>query len=74
MGEGVKREWISMLSEELMNPDFGLFVASADDGVSFQPNPSSDVNPDHLSYFEFAGQVVGMVRHAAFVTPRGSSI
>ena len=29
-------------------------------GATFQPNSLSDVNPDHLSYFRFAGQMMGL--------------
>jgi len=48
-----------MMSKEIFNPDNGLFKLSAD-GTSFQPNPQSYINPDHLSYFEFVGRVIGM--------------
>jgi len=44
----------------MLNPDYGLFTAT-DDGATFQPNPQSGINPDHLNYFRFTGQVVGMV-------------
>jgi hypothetical protein len=59
IGEGVKREWISLLSQEMCNPDFGLFTPSAD-GTTFHLNPNSGINQDHLSYFEFTGSVVGL--------------
>lgn len=29
-------------------------------GATFQPNSLSDVNPDHLSYFRFAGRMMGL--------------
>lgn len=29
-------------------------------GTTFQPNSNSSVNPDHLNYFRFAGQVLGL--------------
>ena len=29
-------------------------------GSTFQPNSNSSVNPDHLTYFRFAGQCLGM--------------
>ena len=29
-------------------------------GSTFQPNSHSDVNPDHLSYFRFAGRLMGL--------------
>ncbi|CAL8357211.1 unnamed protein product [Arctogadus glacialis] len=59
MGQGVVREWFDVLSNEIINPDYGLFTQSAD-GTTFQPNSNSSVNPDHLNYFCFAGQVLGL--------------
>jgi hypothetical protein len=60
---GLTREWFQVLAESIINPDYGLFVNSSE-GMTFQPNPFSDVNPDHLSYFRFAGRIVGLaVRH-----------
>uniref|UniRef100_UPI0037E96AF5 E3 ubiquitin-protein ligase HACE1 isoform X1 n=1 Tax=Semicossyphus pulcher TaxID=241346 RepID=UPI0037E96AF5 len=59
MGQGVVREWFDILSNEIINPDYGLFTQSAD-GTTFQPNSNSSVNPDHLNYFRFAGQILGL--------------
>ncbi|KAJ8411456.1 hypothetical protein AAFF_G00162640 [Aldrovandia affinis] len=59
MGQGVVREWFDILSNEIINPDYALFTQSAD-GTTFQPNSNSSVNPDHLNYFGFAGQVLGL--------------
>ncbi|XP_072316836.1 E3 ubiquitin-protein ligase HACE1 isoform X2 [Eucyclogobius newberryi] len=59
MGQGVVREWFDVLSGEIINPDYALFTQSAD-GSTFQPNSNSSVNPDHLNYFQFAGQVLGL--------------
>uniref|UniRef100_A0A3B3ST66 E3 ubiquitin-protein ligase HACE1 n=1 Tax=Paramormyrops kingsleyae TaxID=1676925 RepID=A0A3B3ST66_9TELE len=59
MGQGVVREWFDILSNEIVNPDYALFTQSAD-GTTFQPNSNSSVNPDHLNYFGFAGQILGL--------------
>ncbi|XP_021169457.2 E3 ubiquitin-protein ligase HACE1 isoform X3 [Fundulus heteroclitus] len=59
MGQGVVREWFDILSNEIINPDYALFTQSAD-GTTFQPNSNSSVNPDHLNYFQFAGQILGL--------------
>ncbi|KAK6170136.1 hypothetical protein SNE40_018604 [Patella caerulea] len=59
MGHGVVREWFDVLSREILNPDYALFTQSAD-GCTFQPNSNSSINPDHLSYFRFAGQILGL--------------
>lgn len=40
-------------------PLLALFKPSAD-GVTVQPNPDSYINPDHLSFFRFAGRVMGL--------------
>lgn len=53
------KDWFDALSQELLNPDYALFTVSPD-GVTFQPNPMSYVNPDHLNYFNFAGQIIGL--------------
>ncbi|XP_070568387.1 E3 ubiquitin-protein ligase HACE1-like [Ptychodera flava] len=59
MGQGVVREWFDILSKEILNPDYALFTQSAD-GSTFQPNSNSSINPDHLNYFRFAGQLMGL--------------
>ncbi|XP_067942124.1 E3 ubiquitin-protein ligase HACE1-like [Watersipora subatra] len=59
LGQGVVKDWFDALSQELLNPDYALFTVSPD-GSTFQPNPLSHVNPDHLNYFNFAGQIIGL--------------
>lgn len=53
---GLTREWYQLLSREMFNVQNGLFECSADG--SLQPSPSSEVQPDHLSFFKFAGRFV----------------
>jgi E3 ubiquitin-protein ligase HUWE1 len=55
---GLTREWYSILAREIFNANYALFNAAVD-GVTFQPNPLSKVNPDHLQYFKFVGRIVG---------------
>lgn len=57
---GVAREWLHLLSREMLNPQYGLFQYSADDRYSLQINPDSGINPDHLSYFHFVGRILGI--------------
>jgi E3 ubiquitin-protein ligase HUWE1 len=60
---GLTREWLQILSEALVDERYALFVHSQDSS-SFQPNPFSSVNPNHLEYFQFAGVVVALaIRH-----------
>ena len=57
---GVAREWLYLLSHEMLNPYYGLFKYSREDIYTLHINPDSAVNPDHLSYFHFVGRVLGM--------------
>lgn len=56
---GVTRDWYSVLSKEIFNPQYGLFTFSAADDYTFQINPNSGINPDHLDFFRFIGTIVG---------------
>ena len=55
---GLTREWFSIISREIFNPDYVLFTGAAD-GATFQPNPLSGVNSNHLEYFKFVGRIIG---------------
>lgn len=55
---GLTREWYMILSREIFNPNYALFMAAAD-GATFQPNPLSFINSNHLDYFKFVGRVIG---------------
>jgi E3 ubiquitin-protein ligase HUWE1 len=55
---GLSREFFAILAKEIFNPNYALFT-STEDGCTFQPNPNSSINPDHLSYFRFVGRIVG---------------
>jgi len=57
---GVTREWYNLVSEQLFNPDCGLFTYSSVNQMCMQINPNSDIaNEHHLRYFHFAGRVLG---------------
>ena len=55
---GLSREFFGILAKEMFNPNYALFT-STEDGCTFQPNPYSNINPEHLSYFHFVGRIVG---------------
>jgi len=57
---GVAREWLYLLSHEMLNPYYGLFQYSRDDIYTLQINADSSINPDHLSYFHFVGRIIGI--------------
>ena len=47
-----------MVSDQLFNPDFGLFVGSGIGGETVTINPQSGIaNEHHLEYFRFAGRL-----------------
>jgi E3 ubiquitin-protein ligase HUWE1 len=56
---GLTKEWFLVLSREMFNPNYALFMQSADKRT-FQPNPTSYINPEHLDYFKFVGRVIAM--------------
>jgi E3 ubiquitin-protein ligase NEDD4 len=65
---GLSREFFFLLSHEMFNPSYGLFEYSAHDNYTLQINPHSDINPEHLRYFEFIGRVVGLaIFHQRFL-------
>ncbi|CAH2239792.1 E3 ubiquitin-protein ligase SMURF1 [Pararge aegeria] len=74
---GVAREWLHLLGRELFNPHYGLFqyASAGDDRYALQINSDSGVNPEHLSYFHFAGRILGVALFhghqldAAFTAP-----
>uniref|UniRef100_A0A1I7XFG1 HECT-type E3 ubiquitin transferase n=1 Tax=Heterorhabditis bacteriophora TaxID=37862 RepID=A0A1I7XFG1_HETBA len=58
---GVAREWFFLLSHEVLNPMYCLFMYAGNSNYSLQINPASFVNPDHLKYFEYIGRFIAMV-------------
>ena len=55
---GLTREWYQILSREMFNPGYALFVTSANN-VTFQPSPFSHINQEHLTFFKFIGRIMG---------------
>lgn len=55
---GVSREWYNLLSREIFNPDYALFKPTANE-VTYQPNPESKINGEHLRFFRFVGRIMG---------------
>jgi len=54
---GVSREWYTILAREMFNPNYCLFLPTADG--AFQPNKDSKINKEHLEYFRVIGLVIG---------------
>ena len=47
-----------MHSTQIFRPSYALFLP-ASNGVTYQPNPNSGANPEHLEYFRLVGIVIG---------------
>ena len=56
---GVTREWFQVLSRQMFNPDYALFIPVASDRTTFHPNKLSKINEEHLSFFKFIGRIIG---------------
>lgn len=56
---GVTREWFQVLSRQMFNPDYALFIPVASDRTTFHPNKLSKVNDEHLRFFMFIGRMIG---------------
>lgn len=57
---GVTREWFQVLSRQMFNPDYALFVPVASDRTTFHPNKLSKINEEHhLDFFKFIGRIIG---------------
>lgn len=63
---GLTREWFLLLSKEIFNPNYALFLPSAN-GNTFQPSPHSKINPDHLSFFKFVGRFIAKALHDGYM-------
>ncbi|MCJ1400869.1 hypothetical protein MMC11_004078 [Xylographa trunciseda] len=56
---GVTREWFQVMSRQMFNADYALFIPVASDRTTFHPNKLSHINPEHLMFFKFIGRVIG---------------
>lgn len=60
---GLLREWYTIISREIFNPNYALFTTSPGDRVTYMINSASHCNSNHLSYFKFVGRVIGKAIH-----------
>ncbi|KAJ5037929.1 uncharacterized protein L3040_006805 [Drepanopeziza brunnea f. sp. 'multigermtubi'] len=56
---GVTREWFQVLSRQMFDPGYALFVPVSSDRTTFHPNHSSSINEEHLMFFKFIGRIIG---------------
>ncbi|KAF1650300.1 UNVERIFIED_CONTAM: E3 ubiquitin-protein ligase HUWE1, partial [Eudyptes robustus] len=48
----------SIITREVFNPNYALFITAPGDGVTYMVNRLSYVNPEHLEYFKFVGRII----------------
>ncbi|KAL2169321.1 hypothetical protein VTG60DRAFT_6255 [Thermothelomyces hinnuleus] len=56
---GVTREWFQVLSRQMFDPNYALFIPVSSDRTTFHPNKLSGVNDEHLMFFKFIGRIIG---------------
>jgi len=58
---GLAREWFQLVTEEIFDPDMGLWQSSFGNQMCMQINAASEIScpEDHLVYFRFLGRVMG---------------
>lgn len=57
---GLAREWFQLVTEEIFDPDMGLWQSSAVNQMCMEVNPASEYCcEDHLVYYRFLGRVMG---------------
>ncbi|EPB67745.1 HECT-domain protein, partial [Ancylostoma ceylanicum] len=49
---GLLREWFSVITREIFNPNYALFITAPGDMVTYMINKASYINPEHLDYFK----------------------
>jgi ubiquitin-protein ligase E3 B len=62
---GVFKEFLEDIITKAFNPDLNLFKLSNEERL--YPSPTSHVNPNHLSYFEFMGKLLGKAVYEGIV-------
>jgi len=65
---GLLREWFSIITREIFNPDYALFQTAPGDRVTYMINPSSYINIEHLDYFKVIFHVLLNVFYWIYLT------
>lgn len=63
---GLTREWYQLLSRVIFDKGALLFT-NVGNAATFQPNPNSVYQTEHLSYFKFVGRVVIFFAYLAMI-------
>jgi hypothetical protein len=57
-GDGVSKEWYTLVTKGMVNLNYGLFVRTSKNYYYF--NRESWINPRHLQFFEFIGKLFAL--------------
>ncbi|GMR46827.1 hypothetical protein PMAYCL1PPCAC_17022 [Pristionchus mayeri] len=60
---GLLREWFSVITREIFNPNYALFITAPGDRSTYMINKASYINPEHLDYFKFVGRIIAKAIH-----------
>lgn len=65
---GIAREWLYLLSHEMLNPYYGLFQYTRDDIYTLQINPDSSINPvsSFLNFVQYLSNSVLFQDHLSY--------
>ena len=68
-GNGIVREWFTLLSKAVVNLDYLLFSRTPKNSYFF--SRESFLNPRHLQYFEFVGKLFAcaLAKDSLFISP-----
>jgi len=55
---GLTREFYQSLTHAFVDPSPALFATAENNDYTYQINPLSGINPEHLQYFELIGKVI----------------
>lgn len=58
---GLLREWFSVITREIFNPNYALFITAPGDMVTYMINKTSYINPEHLDYFKVCAKHIMFV-------------
>ncbi|KAK6026385.1 HECT-domain protein [Ostertagia ostertagi] len=47
-----------VITREIFNPNYALFITAPGDMVTYMINKASYINPEHLDYFKFVGRLI----------------
>ncbi|KJY00635.1 hypothetical protein TI39_contig321g00037 [Zymoseptoria brevis] len=62
-------DWLAAVFTQMFDPSLALFAPTPADGRVLHPSEYSELNPQHLPAFRFAGKMVGLADRAKVTLP-----